>query len=108
MNPRPHFVEPGWITRYQVEHPWAVPVLTWTAGFGLTLAIWYVTFTHGRDSSAARFEDLTNRAIQTLDHRLKSHEQVLNGLRGLFASTKTVERDSFREYNRTQIGREHL
>ena len=85
-------------SRFQKAHPLVLPLLVWLGGLTLTLVLWRFTFNQGRTADEARFSELTNRIIRTIERRLKAHQEVLVGLEGLFRASKSVERGEFREY----------
>jgi len=87
--------------RHRLGQPHAVPLLTWGIGVTLTVAFWRGTAAQHQQTEAARFGDLAGRITRTIEHRLREHEQVLHGIRGLFSASKSVERGEFREFVRT-------
>ena len=76
-------------------------MLAWSCGLMLTLLFWRITAAQHAQAEAARFGDLAGRITQTIQNRLTGHEQVLDGIRGLFSASKSVERGEFRAFVRS-------
>ena len=80
---------------------WTLSVFVWLGGLGLTLCLWQFFQMQCRKADAAHFAELSEEVVESIRHRLTSHEKVLTGLKGLFAASKSVERGEFRAYVQT-------
>src|SRR5262249_32229656 len=68
---------------------------------------WRVSLRQVRDRGQASFDLFRDRLKRAIRTRMAAYEQVLNGAGGLYAASKSVERDEWRAYvNRLSI-RQH-
>lgn len=65
------------------------------------MLLWQVTLIQSGESDTVRFGEFSDRTLQNIRNRLRAHEQVLLGFKGLFAASKVIEREEFRAYVRT-------
>jgi PAS domain S-box-containing protein len=77
---------------------WIIPAILGTGSLLLTLLLWQLTILQSRQADQIRFERLADRVQKNITDRLRQHEYVLDGLKGLFAASKSVERGEFRQY----------
>lgn len=64
---------------------------------GALVAWWYTERTLRRQARGA-FEDVVNQATATIHRRADRYLDVLRGFKGLYAASKSVERDEFAAY----------
>ena len=74
--------------------PWLVLVF----GFAITWLTWSATQKQAENELQDYFDFRVRQAFSLTEQRMLAQEQVLRGVQGLFASSKHVERDVFRNY----------
>jgi len=89
---------PERVTRAGQVRPWLVPAALGLGALLLTLLLWQLTLFQSRVTDQIRFEKLSGVVLGTIQQRLHQHENALDGIKGLYAASKSVERGEFREY----------
>lgn len=75
------------------------------AGFFVTYQIWFVAKQDVLRIQQEKFDFRVNEIVVSIQTRLKSYEQVLFGVSGLFAASDSVERSEFATYvDKLQLG----
>lgn len=74
--------------------PWLVLFVCLAA----TWSLWNITLDQSRAAYRDYFDFRVRQAVDLTEQRLRAHEQVLRGVRGLFSASKTVTRQEFRKY----------
>ena len=75
-----------------------VPVAVLLIGLCITFLLWNASINDARRVQQEKFNFRVNEIISSTTERLKSYEQVLLGVSGLFAASRSVERNEFHEY----------
>jgi diguanylate cyclase (GGDEF)-like protein/PAS domain S-box-containing protein len=75
-----------------------LPWLVLAAGFIATYLVQQAAWTAARQIQQDSFDYQTHEIILRIEQRLATYEQVLHGVKGLFSSSKSVDRDEFRTY----------
>jgi PAS domain S-box-containing protein len=75
-----------------------LPVLVGLAGVIVTTLFWRMTLQQTSEAEELRFNRLADTVQRTIAFRLSNNQQILSGLKGLFAASKSVERGEFRAY----------
>ncbi|MEO8343274.1 MAG: EAL domain-containing protein [Gallionella sp.] len=75
-----------------------LPWLVLAAGFIATYLVQQAALTAARQIQRDNFDYQTHEIILRIEQRLATYEQVLHGVKGLFSSLKSVDRDEFRTY----------
>ncbi len=72
--------------------------------FGLTVTgvVWHIARNAAEEEAHLRFETRASEIEALIETRLKSYEQVLRGVAGLFAASRSVVREEFRVYTDLQ------
>ncbi|MCX7192477.1 MAG: CHASE domain-containing protein, partial [Proteobacteria bacterium] len=83
--------------------PWLVLVL----GLAATYFLQQAAFDDTRRLQQEDFAYQTHVIVLRIEQRLATYEQVLRGFKGLYAASKSVERDEFRSYADIQHLAEH-
>jgi diguanylate cyclase (GGDEF)-like protein len=78
--------------------PSLLPWLVLSAVLLLTYALVKVVSRDNRENVQEHFDFRSNEIVVNIETRLRGYEQVLLGAKALFVSSKSVERDEFREY----------
>jgi PAS domain S-box-containing protein len=78
-----------------------VPAVILAAGLVVSTIVGQTESRHAADTLTRDFEFQARDISDNLENRLKSYEQVLRGVAGLFASSPAVLRSDFRSYIRT-------
>lgn len=85
--------EPGLI-RFGNFLPWILLVV----GLLVTYQLWkHKQLTASRDLRA-NFDFSVQEIVVLIEQRMKAYEQVLRGAKGLFAASRSIERDEFHDY----------
>lgn len=74
--------------------PWLVLIL----GLGSTFVLWQSARLDAAQALDAEFQLWVDKIAYSIEHRLKSHVQVLRGVVGLFEASEIVDRQEFRCY----------
>lgn len=74
--------------------PWLVLVI----GLAITYLSQHVALNDADQMQQARFDAQAQSIVLRIEQRLATYKQVLRGTAGLFAASRTVDRDEFREY----------
>lgn len=77
--------------------PWVVLALS-IAASGWA---WHITSHSAAERARARFNEMAHQAHSTILNRMGTYEQILIGGSGLFAATRSVERDTWHAYVRS-------
>ena len=85
-------------TPVRARHSWLIPTLVVVAGLVVTAVVWLQTQTSSSAVARQRFEKLADRVRETIAGRIADHEQALDGIRGLYSASKSVERGELRSY----------
>ena len=84
----------SWKTLARPGVAWLVLALCLVAtGIG-----WWISLSKVHTRSGYRFALHVDRVKREIESRMKGYEQVLNGAAGLFAASKSVERDEWHQY----------
>jgi hypothetical protein len=86
---------------FQAKKPWFLGILHWLvflSGMFLVLVYWYALTIKTLQNQKTEFNLLLDRLIQTTENQIKSNEQVLLGISGLFKASKDVSRQEFKTY----------
>jgi PAS domain S-box-containing protein len=75
-----------------------LPFLVLLAGLAVTYFLQQAAVDVARQAQKDNFNFQANEVILRIEQRLAAYEQVLRGAKGLFAASKSVERDEFRDY----------
>jgi diguanylate cyclase (GGDEF)-like protein/PAS domain S-box-containing protein len=67
-------------------------------GVTVSFAAWYVTARWVDGQTARKFQTTVDQAVETLDRRARDNINILLGIKGLFASSRLIERDEFQSY----------
>lgn len=90
-----------------MRRPWLIPAIVLVAGLGATYAVWTQAENDSNQILQDKFEFRVNEITANIQSRLESYEEVLRGTSGLYAASRSVEREEFRAYvhklNLTQI-----
>ena len=84
-------------------HAWArwTPFLPWlvlAVSLFVTLQLWHSARQEAEDSLRGVFQARVDEASRGIEQRMLDYEQVLAGVRGLFAASDSVERSEFRAF----------
>ena len=83
----------------------AMAWLTLVLGLSLTGLAWWHTRLGVEKVSRVNFDFQADEVLFAIKTRMKAYEQVLHGAAGLFAASRSVERDEWRAYvNNLQLG----
>ena len=82
----------------RARHSWLIPALVVVAGLVVTAVVWLQTQTSSNAVARQRFEKLADRVRETIAGRIADQEQALEGIRGLYSASKSVERGELRSY----------
>lgn len=74
------------------------PLLVLLISLGLTYALWLDAKTTALQSLQTELAFDRGEIAERIRQRMLDYDQVLHSVRGLFAASKSVERDEFREY----------
>jgi len=77
---------------------WLLPWVVLCLGLGLTYTLQDTVRHSARQTRHNRFNSSAGEIINNVQTHLNNYEQVLNGAGGLFAASKSVERNEFRDY----------
>lgn len=78
--------------------PKLMPWLVLGIGLLVTYVMQDVTRQENHRNVQERFEFRANELVNNIEERLRSYEQVLNGVKGVFVTSRQVGRNEFREY----------
>ncbi len=67
-------------------------------GVTVSFAAWYVTARWVDGQTARKFQTTVDQAVETVDRRAQDNINILLGIKGLFASSRLIERDEFQSY----------
>jgi diguanylate cyclase (GGDEF)-like protein len=88
-----------------------LPVLPWlvlSAVLLLTFGLANIVSRNNWENVRDQFDFRSNEIIVNIETRLRGYEQILLGAKALFISSKSVDRDEFREYvNRLMLQRQY-
>ena len=76
----------------------AWPLAVLMLGLGLTAAAVWLTYQQAEKTDALRFRRLSERLTNAVSARFEDIEEALQGARGLFAASESVERDEWTVY----------
>jgi CHASE1-domain containing sensor protein len=82
----------------QRRHGKLLPWLVLIAGLVATYFLQQVSFSSARELQQEHFTSQAREIKLRIQYRLEIYEQVLQGVRGLYVSSKSVERDEFHNY----------
>jgi diguanylate cyclase (GGDEF)-like protein/PAS domain S-box-containing protein len=77
---------------------YALPVLVLAAVLAITYQLWQNERQNALGDLRAQFDFRAREAVGRIEQRMKTYEQVIRGLDGLFAHASMVGRDEFRDY----------
>ncbi|GAA5116226.1 hypothetical protein GCM10023212_02260 [Luteolibacter yonseiensis] len=77
---------------------WLPPAIILLAGFGFSLWAGYGVRKIGLDQARVRFDRVAERLSREVERRANLSVYGLNGARGMFVASKSVERDEFSRY----------
>lgn len=72
--------------------------LVLSIGLLLSIAAWYLAERALQQNVQTYFDFRVKQLLATIDNRIENYQQVLYGARGLFAASKEVDRDEFKDY----------
>lgn len=75
-----------------------IPLLVLVVGLSITWLTWDVAQKQVENEFQDYFDFRVRQAFSLTEQRMLAQEQVLRGVQGLFVSSKSVERDEFRNY----------
>lgn len=75
-----------------------LPLLMFVVSLGFVLALWYDAKATAKGELKTEFEFRAAGAVELVKQRMLDYDQVLHGLGGLYAGSKSVERDEFAIY----------
>jgi diguanylate cyclase (GGDEF)-like protein/PAS domain S-box-containing protein len=81
-----------------------LPLLILAASLGVTWTVWDHERQASRKELRSQFDFSLHEAVNEVEQRMITYEQMLRGVQGLFAATGTVDRNSLRDY----VGALHL
>ncbi len=84
-----------------LAHQPLVKLLLWlvlVSGLAATYFLQQSAFNDARRILQGNFTSRTGEITLRIEQRLAAYEQVLRGVKGLYAASKSVERDEFRDY----------
>jgi PAS domain S-box-containing protein len=89
----------------EASRRYAVPMIA-AVVLAITSALaiwsWYFSVFYVNEVGRTRFEAETERFAAAIEQRVRDHEQLLFGVKGLFAATTEVKRPQWRAYVQTQ------
>ena len=74
--------------------PWMVLLV----GLGITYFSQQIALSDARQALQMRFDAQTQHLLHRIEQRLGDYRQILRGTAGLFAASRSVEREEFRDY----------
>lgn len=80
----------------------ALPFLVFSAGMLATVVTWTVFDRQINEAEQLRFNRYSERMITTIQERLQDHQRLLEGGRGLFYASKSVDFDEWRQFVNAQ------
>ncbi len=83
-----------WLVRFALLLPW----LVLAASLAITYQLWQRDQEEFLRDARVEFDNDADEIADHIRHNLELHRQMLYGLQGLFAASKSVERDEFHEY----------
>jgi PAS domain S-box-containing protein len=72
--------------------------LVLSISLGATYAVWHNARQQAEQNLKADFDSRVRETMARIEQRMATYEQILRGVRGLFAASVNVERDEFRNY----------
>jgi diguanylate cyclase (GGDEF)-like protein/PAS domain S-box-containing protein len=76
----------------------AIPWLVLGIGLAISLALWRDADLDHHEKLRLAFDGKIAKLISGIDARVNAHDQILRGVTGLFAASKEVDRNEFRDY----------
>lgn len=88
--------KPGSWRRKLLVQGWVC--LVFVFGMLTTFGLWYSAERSFQLDTQAYFDFRVRQMLESIDKRLETYQQILQGMHGLFAASDKVERAEFREY----------